>query len=262
MSNQSVRFQRVQRGSVVGEILAIFTEKFSLGQLKPGDKLPSEAQLMQQMGVGRTALREAVRMMTAFGVIEVRQGDGMYVSREPSASILNPLVVALVSQMGARNDLLELRKMLEIGYCLLAAENASEEDFRKIEAAAAKFEELPLTEETVDTVTQADLNFHYELIAATHNPLIYKICVTMEDLFFTSIRDTLRKSEGRKWGIEGHRQIVRAIRENDPEKIRQAVLNSLKRWSLDLQKGGNHPREEVQSSPVIQAQLIKPNQFQ
>jgi len=230
-------FENIKRPKVVEEIIEAFKQKLIMGELRPGDKLPSETQLMEQFGVGRTALREALKMLSALGVIDVRQGDGTYMLDEPSCASLNPLVFALLLQAGMNNDLLELRTLLEVGYCQIAAEKATETDIASIENAANKFEALVLSpDKEIDLLTQADLEFHYSIMNATGNPLVILISRTVEELFFTSIRNTISKIEGRKWGVEGHRNIIAAIKDNDPLRIREAVIVSLERWSEDLKE--------------------------
>jgi DNA-binding FadR family transcriptional regulator len=144
---------------------------------------------------------------------------------------MNPLVIALLLKTGASGDLLELRTMLQTAYCQMAAEKATEEDFSLIEQTASEFEQQSQSAQlNIDLLAQADLNFHYALIQATHNYLIIRLCSTFEELFFISIRDTIANPEGLSWGIVSHRYIIEAIRLNDPEKIKQAVIRSLEKW--------------------------------
>jgi GntR family transcriptional regulator, transcriptional repressor for pyruvate dehydrogenase complex len=228
-------FNTIKRPSVVEEIIESFKEKLISGELKPGDKLPSEAQLMEQFGVGRTALREAIKMLSALGVIDVRQGDGSYIMKGSSATTMSPLVFAVLLESGMNWELLELRTLLETGYCQLAADKATAEDMRMIEEAAFDFEEkVRMDDRDVDDLTKADIKFHFAILNATHNPMVVKISGAVEELFFGSIKKTISQIEGRKWGVDGHRNIIAAIKVNDPEQILGAVKMSLERWSRDL----------------------------
>jgi DNA-binding FadR family transcriptional regulator len=248
LSEQPIAFNKVRRGSIVEEIIELFKEKLMAGELRPGERLPSEKQLTEQLGVGRTALREAIRMMSALGVIDVRQGEGSYITNDPSSSLLDPLVFAVLLKTGANQDLLELRTTLQIAYCELAAEKASQEDLVRIEQAAQEFEEISRSNMLdTDRLTDADLNFHYLIIESTHNPLVAKICKTVEYLFFTSIRSTISTEEGLSWGIKGHRNILQAIKDKDREVIHKAVVHSLERWKLSLEGADrqNFPQRET-----------------
>lgn len=228
-------FENIKRPTIVEEIMDVFKQKLITGELLPGDKLPSEAQLMDQLGVGRTALREAIKMLTALGVIDVRQGDGSYIVEGPTSSSLSPLVFALLLEANMNHDVLELRTMLEVGYCQLAAEKASQKDIDKIEKAGAYFEKLILSpKKDIDELAQADMEFHYSIMDATKNPMVIRVSRTVEAIFFRSIRNTISKIEGQQWGVEGHRKIFNAIKANDSTRIRNSVIESLERWSRDL----------------------------
>lgn len=232
-----MEFKTIRRPSVVEEIIDIFKEKLINGELKPGDKLPSETQLMDQMGVGRTALREAIKMLSALGVIEVRQGDGSYIVEGASSAAMNPLVFAILLEAGMNLELLELRTLLEVGYCQLAAQKAGPEDIQKIKNAASYFEgKIQSADEHIDELTRADLAFHFSIMNATHNPLVIRISRAVEELFFGSIQKTISQIEGRQWGIEGHRKIIEAIESKDPNRIRETVEMSLERWSNGLEE--------------------------
>lgn len=228
-------FDSIKRPTIVEEIIEVFKQKLISGELMPGDKLPSEAQFMDQLGVGRTALREAIKMLSALGVIDVRQGDGSYIVDEPSSASLSPLIFALLLETGMSHDLLELRTLLEVGYCQLAAEKATSKDISKIENSAEYFETLiQSAEKDIDLLTQADLEFHYSIMDATKNSMVIRLCRAVEKLFFRSIRNTISRIEGRRWGVEGHRNILAAIKDNDRSRIRESVVLSLERWSKDL----------------------------
>ena len=132
-------------------------------------------------------------------------------------------------------ELLELRTLLEVGYCQLAVEKASQLDIELIKKAAGIFEEkISSNEKDIDELTRADLEFHFAIMNATHNLLVIRISQAVEELFFGSIRNTISRIEGRQWGVEGHRNIIQAIEAKDATLIRQAVVMSLDRWSKDL----------------------------
>jgi len=228
-------FKTIKRQSIVEEIIDLFKGKFINGELKPGDKLPSESQLMEQMGVGRTALREAIKMLSALGVIEVKQGDGSYIVQGASSATMNPLVFAILLEAGMNLELLELRTLLEVGYCQLASQKALPEDIELIIEAGKTFEEKVRSKvRDSDDLTRADLGFHFSIMNATHNPLVIRISRVVEELFFGSIRKTISRIEGRQWCVEGHRNIIFAIQAKHADQIRQAVITSLERWSKDL----------------------------
>jgi len=228
-------FQTIKRPSVVEEIIENFKQGLIHGELSPGQRLPSEAELMQQMGVGRTALREAMKMLEALGVVHIQQGDGTHITDKPSPTSLNPLVFAIMLEAGVNTELLELRSLIQAGYCQLAAQKATPEDWDRIEEAAEVWESYAHSpRRDIDRLTNLDLNFHFAIIDATHNCLVIKIGRAVEELFFASIHATLSKMEGLEQGIEGHRRIIRALHTGDPETVRQAVVDSLAYWGKEM----------------------------
>jgi len=84
-------------------------------KLKPGDKLPTESEFSQQLGVGRNSLREAIKMLSSFGIIEIKRGLGTFIAKSMSSSVMNPLILGLVFEQGTSIELFELRLLIETG---------------------------------------------------------------------------------------------------------------------------------------------------
>lgn len=231
MASSDASFQTIRRASVVDEVIESFKQALIQGKLRPGQRLPPENELAQQFGVGRSAIREAMKMLEALGVISINQGNGTYIAQRASSSFLNPLVFAVLLESGATSEILDLRVLIQAGYCQLAAQRATPEDWQRIYEVEREWESnVALPEQDIDRLTQMDLSFHYALLDATHNPLVIKIGRAIEDLFFASIRSTLSRTEWRPVAVSGHRSILAAMKAGQPEAIRVAVLNSLSTW--------------------------------
>ncbi len=235
MADKTTAFQTLKRPNVVEDIIETFKQAIIRGELQPGERLPSEAALGQQLGVGRGTVREAMKMLEALGVVNIKRGDGTYIVDKPSSALLSPLVFAIMLEAGMGTELLELRAIVEVGYCQLASEKATPEDWQRIEAAKAAFETYARSPGwAADELAQRDLNFHYAIVEATHNPLVIKIGRTVEELFFASMRRTLQSTQDVEGNINIHRHILRALREGDPQSIYDAVQNSLSVVKLQL----------------------------
>ena len=233
-------FQSLKRTNVVEDIIETFKQSIIQGDLVPGQRLPSEAELVEQLGVGRGTLREAMKKLEALGVVNIQRGDGTYIVDKPSSALLSPLEFALMLEARVGVDLVELRSLIEVGYCQLAAHKATEEDWERIEAAQRAYADYANSvERDVDLHTKLDLNFHFAVIDATHNPLVISVAQTVEKIFFASIRSTLTKSAGREYGIEAHRSVVQAMRSYNPEEIRRAVVDSLSYWAEEVEETPN-----------------------
>lgn len=228
-------FTSIQHPSVVEQIIETFKQSLIRGQLKPGQKLPSELELSQQLGVGRSAVREAMKVMQALGVITIRQGDGTYVVDEPSPTLLSPLVFAVMLESGMNLELFELRYMVQVGYTELAAQNATENDMELMKTAAKQLEDqVEKSKDDVELMTHLDLGFHFAVLDATHNPLVIKIGRTVEELFFSTIQSALLSNID--FALDSHRKIINAIYSKDPQHIREAIDYSLIRWKEEVQQ--------------------------
>lgn len=224
---QAIVFQSIQQPTVVDQIIEIIKDALIQGELSSGQKLPSEPELARQLGVGRSAVREALKVLQAIGVVESRRGSGTYIVDEPSARLLNPLSFAIMLGTDVSSELIELRVMIEIGYCELAASQATDEDLKDIEQTAKSLEASFADGIGHEKLAHLDLEFHYAILEATHNPLVQKIGRTVEELFFSSIRDTFREPDNVKQAIRAHNDIIQALRSRDLQQIRTAIVNSL-----------------------------------
>ncbi len=228
MTNNITAFKTVRRPSVVEEVIEGFKQAIMAGQLRPGQRLPTEHELARQFGVGRSAIREAMKMLEAMGVVTIQQGDGTYMTDKPSASLVNPVVLAVMMQTGSST---ELRTLIKTAYCQLASEKATPEDWERIMQAQKRWEDsINKPERDTDTLTSMDLDFHYAVLEATHNPFIIRLGRAIEELFFASVRTTLAHMEWLFVAVGGHRGILEAMRTRDPELIRRAVVRSLEAW--------------------------------
>ncbi len=221
-----IQFQSIQQPTVVDQITGTIRNALLRGELIPGQKLPSEPELARQLGVGRSAVREALKILQAIGVVESRRGSGTYIVEEPSERLLNPLSFAIILGTNVSSELIELRVMIEIGYCELAASQATPEDWERIEHAADAIE-AALPQADHHELARLDLDFHYAILDATHNPLVKKIGRTVEELFFNSISENFREEKNVRQAIAAHRDIVRALRSQDLQQIREAIVDSL-----------------------------------
>jgi len=202
--------------------------------LLPGQRLPSETELAAQMGVGRSAIREAMKVLEALGVLHIERGRGTFIADQPSPAMLSSLVFAVILSTPTSNMLFELRTVIQKSYCVLASSNALPDDWTHIENAAAALEHINAASAAPELLTQLDLAFHFAVLDATHNPLIIRIGRTIEELFFVSISKTLTTLGQPQNAIEAHRSIIKAMRSGDVMAIHSAIDHSLSYWQESL----------------------------
>jgi GntR family transcriptional regulator, transcriptional repressor for pyruvate dehydrogenase complex len=244
--NSQVAFQSIHQPSVVEQIIETFKQSIIHGDLRPGQRLPSELELSRQLGVGRSAVRESMKVLQALGVITIRQGDGTYIVDSASPKMLSPLVFAVMLEAGMTIELFELRVLIEIGYCELAAEKATLEDWQLMEQAAKDLEDYVATgERDIDTLIRLDLAFHSSVLEATHNPLVIRIGCTVEELFFVPMRDTyIARTDNVQWAIKSHREILDVLHDGSPTAIRKVIEDSLVYWKEEVKKLGERNKAQ------------------
>jgi GntR family transcriptional regulator, transcriptional repressor for pyruvate dehydrogenase complex len=139
------------------------------GELRPGDRLPKEADLAARLGLSRNSLREAVRALTLIRILETRQGDGTYVtSLEPDILLETISFVADFHQDRTLLHVLEVRRMLESSATALAAQHATEEELASLARLVSEMDAC----ETVEAFVENDLAFHRTIAVASKNPVL------------------------------------------------------------------------------------------
>lgn len=199
------------------------------GDLKPGDRLPTETQLVSKFSVSRIVVREAMKMLSAMGVVEIKRGNGTYMAKNISASMIDPFIFSLIVGKKTPEELLDLREMLEIGMLEIILKRATEDDMEKMEEAVKLLEEdSKRAEKNSEILNEHNLAFHYAFAQATHNSMIVKIAEALWKMFaFTIKRSTLKKTEE---SVQHHKMILEALKEKNSEKAKVAIRTSLKGW--------------------------------
>jgi GntR family transcriptional repressor for pyruvate dehydrogenase complex len=215
--------RRRQRGLAHG-LVEDLGHKISTQALKPGDKLPTEAEIMQAYGVSRTVVREALSKMQAGGLVETHHGIGTFVL-QPRAGGMFQLDR---SELGAAVDVLavlELRISLETESAGLAAVRRSEESLSAMREALDEFERNVAV--ASDTVAP-DFRFHLQIAQATGNPYFADIMSHLGTTIIprtrlTAIRNYDRRGEYLTRVNREHEEIYAAIARRDPESARAAM---------------------------------------
>ena len=225
-----VALKPIENTTIVERIVKQITNAITSGELKPGDKIPTEIELMESLGVGRNSLREAIKMLSALGVLKIRRGDGTYIAEKVSPSAFDALVYSLVMEQSTTQEMLELRQRLEIDILELAAQKATSEDIKKLEWLLDQFHSA-FARGDFENAAQLDLQFHYMLVDTARNPLLGRIVKGVLDLFQPSVKRTLEQYEAPKGNIhQSHIKMVEAIKNRQTNHITQIVKESLQGW--------------------------------
>lgn len=218
-------FERVNYNRLYEKILDQIEEQFKRGELKPGDRLPSERDLAEHIGVSRGTLREAFRVLENQGIIETRPGGGRFIRKVEYSELRGAGDGHSISSLetAAILDLLEARQVLEVKIAEVACEKASAEDIRELERCLAP----DPTGRAPKEGDSKDGSFHLAIASATHNVIFVNVVKTNIDLM-SKIREKTLISPVRKTEMNReHREIFEAIKERDPQKAREAMLRHL-----------------------------------
>lgn len=166
-------------GRLVDRVVSQIQRLIVDGHLRIGTRLPSEMELAAQLGVSRTVIREAVRILTAKGLLETRPGVGSIVRQMTRDQVVEPLGHLLRAHNVTPDDLHEVRGILEVEIAGLAARQADTEDIGRLRQAMA---EMSKATKGAEALAARDAEFHRALAQATHNPLLVILLDSIHDL--------------------------------------------------------------------------------
>ncbi|WP_044896059.1 FadR/GntR family transcriptional regulator [Bacillus alveayuensis] len=200
-------------------------EYFLNGKLKPGDKLPTERELANRFHVSRTSIREALRELEMKGIIEVKQGSGSYIKSSDSHILGQELSSTIIkAEKKLIYEMLELRRVLEVECAFLASQRATSEDLERIREALMM---MVQAKHDVELGIQADVNFHIQIVRASHNSIFLQLIETirehMQDTIRATRRQRLTNPERMQETIDEHKNIYLAIAAGDGDKAKQLM---------------------------------------
>jgi GntR family transcriptional regulator, galactonate operon transcriptional repressor len=215
------------RRNLCGQVVHDLGCRILAGEVKPGDPLPQEWTLCDQMGVSRTVVREAIKSLAAKGLVESRARRGTIVRPARSWNYLDPEVLDWQSRADPDGrhlfHLTELRQAIEPPAAAMAAERATEASLRLISRAC---EEMQRTVDSVEDFLAADIQFHVEILHATGNPFFAPVANVISTSLESSLRTTNRQSADNRASVPVHQKVMKAICARKPTSA-QAAMQSL-----------------------------------
>jgi DNA-binding FadR family transcriptional regulator len=198
-------------------------------RLRPGDRLPSERDLGERMGVSRVTVREALRVLEAGGLVEIRVGakGGAFVTVPSSAKIGTGLADLITLSPLTAPEVTEARQVFEVGMLPLVVERATEQDIAELRAMVKEHQAALRAGEYGMAMSAA---FHVRLAAATHNAAVEVLVRSFHGPLLMSLREAQVAAPlmGHR-GTAEHRDLVEAVAEQDVERAREIMRTHLKR---------------------------------
>lgn len=185
--------------------------------LRPGDRLPTERALAERLGVSRTIVREAVRVLSASGMVRARQGSGIYVARATAPFASAAIDLSMPVDPEHMLSLFEFRRTLESEAARLAAERIAPRQLRDLEEEAASTARHASADQRTE-FTRADQRLHSGIAEATRNPFLLQSVTTVYRLQGWAMELLIAGAPGSfQVAAEQHAAIVAAIRAGDPD---------------------------------------------
>lgn len=221
-----MKFNEMKSVDVVKEIIDVIVHKIGNGELKSGDKLPSERDLALQMKVARSSLREALKALELVGLIEKIQGKGVFVKDVSFNSILNPVGVVVNLSNKSLFELLKVRKVLEVEAISMAIPNITDQDINFLEERNKRML-LFLKEKQVEKFISEDFSYHRKIVECSGNKILLNILQSIYPMIAQSIRTTIKAYGEESVTMDCHSQIITKIREKDIEEAVSIILTDL-----------------------------------
>ncbi len=220
--------KKVNSVSVVQQVIDNLTEAMLNRQLRPGDKIPTEAELAESMGVGRNSIREAVKILVYLGVLEIRRAEGTFVCDGFSESMIDPMIYGIIlDKEDSYENLMELREMMEVGVMQLAMKKVTQKELDILKNKLENMhEEIRKGPDNVENAFWADNEFHDAISDMGQNPLVDKINQVVRTLTHAmrleTVRTMIETGEGEEL-YKAHENIYRMIADKDTEHMDRAV---------------------------------------
>lgn len=208
----------VKRNIVSEEIFEQMLGFIASGEWKPGEKIPSEAELKELFSVSRISVREALQKLSALGLINPRPGLGTFVTNVSSGLYLKNLIPVLLLDKPDVQQVLEFRMALEVEGAKLAALKATDEDIVDLEKA---LQEIRNSANDMEKYSESDLKFHNLIFGMTKNPLFIKVSLLLQQILQEGFLQQTEASQNFEY--QQHEDIFKAIEARDPTRAIAAM---------------------------------------
>lgn len=223
--------KNLKKESVVQSVINCLTDAMRNKELKPGDRIPPEPDLALSMGVARSSVREAIKILSYLGVLESKRSEGTFVCDGFKESMIDPMIYGIIlDKADSYDNLMELREMMESGVVRLAMTKYTEEDMQNLEEKLALMKtEIGKGPQNTRATFEADNAFHDAVSSMGHNPLIDKINRVVQMLTWSIRLETVTHmvETGRGQELyEAHEKIWRMLKDRNSSNLSQKIRDT------------------------------------
>lgn len=230
MSENPSYLKNLKKESVVQSVINCLTDGMRNKELKPGDRIPPEPELAASLGVARSSVREAIKILTYLGVLESKRSEGTFVCDGFKESMIDPMIYGIILNQDSFENLMELREMTESGLMRLAILKYNEEEGKKLEEILKQMRTvLDGSDNVIDNFFHIDNAFHDMISQMGKNPLADKISRVVRTLTHAMRYETVTSmiNSGRSEELlAAHTRLYEILKNRDLSNIREIVKSS------------------------------------
>lgn len=218
--NIRLELESVPVGSPASEVARQLVSLLTAGELAPGSRLPSERILAERLGVGRSAVREALAALEILGIVQIRPGSGTYLQGGTSDLLPTTLSWGLMLASNRTRELLEVRSSLERTVAILAAQRATPEQIAELGEYLVRQE---ATLDDPEAFIDADVRFHVLLARAAGNDVLGDLLQSLRSMLSVWVGRRVQTRQATEAAYDEHRAIYEALRAGDVPAVQRAM---------------------------------------
>lgn len=216
-------FSEIEKKSRTHQVVEEIRNAVTSGAIEVGDRLPTERELSLQFGVSRTSIREAVRILSTFGLVQTTQGRGTFVTDRFSANIFSFLGFGPHLDRENFRLFFQARRVLETGCIPFVLEHVSDTDIRQLERLTAALEQ----ETDTETLGSLDARFHEAIVELSRNPIIHSLYRMIYTMLKQGTSRVIAFPQAKMMAIRDHKRIIRAISSGNKNSSVRAIEKHL-----------------------------------
>lgn len=231
MSDTPGYIKNLKKESVVQSVINCLTEAMRNKELKPGDRIPPEPDLAASMGVARSSVREAIKILSYLGVLESKRSEGTFVCSGFQESMIDPMIYGIIlNQDDSFDSLMELREMMEVGVMHIVITKATDEAIETLRGPLSTLMTACMADPPdLETVFHADDQFHQAINDLGGNQMVTKISNMVRALTYSMRHDSVEHMLGTGRADElyrAHERIFMALKERNAENLNHVIRST------------------------------------
>ncbi len=233
----------IDKKSIVDQVIDRIIANIINKTYSPGTKLPNEYELMSELGISRNSIREAIKILVAMGILEIKRGDGTYVCSQVNPSSFDRILYSMISGMSTADELLELRQVLDETTVRMASSKITQEEIDDLQDNIKKMQNA-FSDGDMELARNYDFDFHMKLIEACKNTFFSRLVKGVYSIFYQSIGETVKSEKTESKADIHHIKMLECIIDNDKSKVSEIVHDSLSSWRKRI-KSVNRDEEKM-----------------